>query len=355
MKIQSAPIYLRQALPVFVGLAWLLLAACSTATSPQPSVTATQSVSPAATQPMPTEPSAPTATPLPGKAWLVTPADAPALQDALAQLAGQAGWLTETRPDLQVADLAPEVRVVVFTAPPANLSEMQAAAPQVQFVVVSPVDLPAGANLSVIRQRPEYQAFVAGHIASLYAADWRSAGLLPADGPLGMGLQEAFVNGGRYFCGMCAPGWPLRMLYPQVGALPASSDGAAWLASATEQFDTNKVNLFVVSNEAAQPEVFDYLQGKDQFGVTVRLVGFESPPAEVADQWLVTVRFDTAAALAGLWPQVAAGQGGQVLEAPVVLADIEEENRGVGRMRLIEDLLQEIAAGRIYPFLVPPQ
>lgn len=353
MKIQSANYNLRRALPLFVGLVGLLvLAACSPATS-QPA-TATQAL-PAATQPLPTETSAPTPTPQPGKAWLVTAEESPALQAALTELARQAGWTVETRPALQAAELVPEVRVLVFAAPPANLSELLSAGAQAQFVVLAPVDLPAAPNLSVIRLRPENQAFVAGHIAGLYAADWRAGGLLPADGPLGAGLQEAFVNGARYFCGTCTSGWPLGVFYPQVGALPAISDGAAWQAAAVTLFDTHKVNLFFVSGEAARPEVFSYLQGKEQFGASVRLVGVTAPPPELKDQWLATVRLDASAALSDLWPAVSAGQGGQMVDAPVVLEDLGEEAPGIGRMRLVEELMQEIAAGRIYPFLIPPE
>jgi hypothetical protein len=168
--------------------------------------------------------------------------------------------------------------------------------------------------------------------------------------------MDAFNNGGRYFCGMCGPSWPLDVYYPQTVVLPATSDGAAWQAAAATLFDSQAVNLFFISAEAAKLEVFSYLQGKDQFGVPVRLMGVQSPPAELQSQWLVTVGLDAAGALRELWPTIAAGQGGQALDAQVVLEDLSaDESLGVGRMRLVEELLQEIAAGRIYPLTIPPQ
>jgi hypothetical protein len=34
---------------------------------------------------------------------------------------------------------------------------------------------------------------------------------------------------------------------------------------------------------------------------------------------------------------------------------VSPENLGVGKLRLVEELLQEIAAGRIYPYSVPAE
>lgn len=356
MKIQKLLTPLRRALPI-VLLAAGLLAACSPTTS-QP---AAQTENPQATQTVaqvvPTETSLPpTPTAQPGKTWLVSANGSAALETVLREQAEGAGWTFETRPALQAADLGPEVRVVVFDTPPANLGELITAAPQAQFVVLTPsADMAGAGNLSVIRMRQDYQAFVAGQIAALYADGWRAGALLPADGPLGSGLADAFTNGGRYFCGMCAPGWPLGVYYPLVGALPAASDGPSWQAAAAGLFDEQKVNLFFLSAEAAKPEVYSYLQSKDQFGVTVRLIGVQSPPPELASQWLVTVGLDAAGAMRQLWPAITTGQGGQTVEAPIVLTDMTDESPGIGRMRLVDELLQEIAAGRIYPLTLPSQ
>jgi hypothetical protein len=357
MKNQTSAALLRRALPVLCLLVTsLLLAACSSSTNQPAAATAVPQVSATVALAAATQTIEPTPTPQPAKAWLVTASADPRLAAVVRELAETAGWLYEVRPSLQVAELVPELRVVVLDAPPANLGELLAAAPQVQFVVIASVDLASAPNLSVVRLRPEYQAFVAGYIASLYAADWRSGGLLPADSPLGNGMYEAFVNGGRYLCGMCAPGWPLGVQYPQPGVLPGASDGAAWQGAAATLFDTQKVNLFFLSAESARPEVFSYLQGKDQYGVQVRLIGVVPPPPELQNQWLVTVRFDIAAALRQAWPEISAGLGGQVLEVPVTLEELSDElSLGVGRLRLVDELFKEIAAGRIYPLSVPPE
>jgi hypothetical protein len=336
---------------------FLVIALLASGCTPQAvsQVTSTQA---AATQPpalLPSATSEPSATPQPGRVIFLSPAgsSAQAAQAALDELSAAAGLTLETQSELQPGGLDSTVRVVVALAPPANLNDLVAAAPQTQFVVMSPADLSQAGNLTVIRWRPENQAFLGGFLAVLLSKDWRSGGLLPGDGPLGASLQEAFVNGGRYFCGVCAPGWPLGLTYPQVTALPAASDGPSWQSAAAVMFDNAAVEAYYLSDEAYRQEVFDYLQGKDQFGNTVLVAGTQPPPDALRGQWAATIRFDIPGTLRQVWPDLLAGKGGAVVEAPLALSDVNPENLGQGRQRLVNDLIEELRTGSLYPFTVP--
>jgi hypothetical protein len=336
----------------------VILASLLWACSPPPLVPATPTpVLPTALLASPTSTEVPTATPEPGKVWLVAPAgsDAQAITDLLTGLSEPAGLLLVVQPELQPLSLGPDARLVVFLSAPPNLAELLDSAPQAQFVVLSNSDLPPAQNLSAIRLRPENRAFLAGFISVLLTPDWRSAGLLPADGPLGAGLQEAYINGGRYFCGVCAPGWPLGMYYPQAAQLPSESDGTAWQTAAAGLFDDQKVEAFYMSAEAASPQLYAYLRGRDQFGRTVLLVGDQAPPDELRGQWAATVSFDVLAPLRQMWPNLLAGRGGVVMDAPLALSHISPAAMGEGRLRLVEQLIDEIAAGRVYPFTLPQE
>jgi len=342
----------------FILLITVILSGCTMQpVSPSPTRdSATQEV---AEQPL-VDPSAtpePSPTPQPGKVFLVAPAGSnPAsIQAALAELAGEEELALETLPDLQPDALTQNVRVAVMLSAPGNLADLLAAAPQAQFVVISGTDLPAAGNLTVIRWRPENQAFLGGYIAVLLSTDWRAGALIPTDGPLGAGLQDALENGGSYFCGVCAPGWPLYMTYPQVTALPADSDGLAWQSAATGLFDNGKVETFYLAAEAYHTEVFEYMLGRVQFDKTVLLVGAQTPPDALRPQWAATVGFDTADALRQAWPSLLAGKGGGVVEAPLALSDVNPDNLGKGRQRLVQGLMEELQAGTVYPFSVPAQ
>lgn len=333
----------------------LVLAACSGPTASPTTPTAATESTAATPDVLPTSTAEPWPTPQPGKLVLAAPAgiDVQSLQAVLADAAGQAGLTVETREAMQPADLTPDVKVVVLAAAPANLNDLLAAGQHAQFIVVSDADLNALGNLSVVRRRAEHQAFLGGFISVLLSTDWRAAGLLPSDGPLGEKLAEAYRNGGSYFCGVCAPGWPLGVTYPQVGGLPAATDGPTWQATAVGLFDAQKVEAYYLSGEAAKPEVINHLRGLQQFGADVLVVGVQPPPDALAAQWAATISFDTAAALEQILPGVLSGTGGAQVEAPLVLEHVNEDNLGDGRVRLVEELMAEIAAGRIHPFTVP--
>lgn len=337
-----------------IAIISLLIAGCaSPANTP-----ATPTAAPAAlTVLAPTATTAPSPTPQPNTVLLVAPAgtDAQAGQALLKELIGSSGLVLETRTELQKADLTPGVKIVVALASPAGLSDLVAAAAQTQFLVVSSTDLPAAPNLTVIRERGENQAFVAGFISTLLDTDYRAGGLLPADGSLGDTLKDAFINGGRYFCGVCAPGWPLNTYYPAVAALPAASDGPTWANAAADMFDNKKVSVYFVAPEAARPEVISYLQGKTQAERTVIVLGTQAPPDALRAQWAATVHFDNISALRQAWPDVAAGKGGAVVDAPLLVDNINNSLLGAGRMRLVKDLMDQLKAGKVYPLTIPAQ
>lgn len=282
-------------------------------------------------------------------------ADFQQLQAVVNELSAASGLTLETVPDLQPGGAPPGTRIVLLPTLPANLNDLLSSAPQAQFVVIAEADVPVAANLTVLRQPVEFQAFVGGFISVLLSTDWRSGGLLPTDNSQGAALQDAFINGGRYFCGTCAAGWPLGIYYPQVGALPSASDGSAWQAAAADLFDNKKVEAYYLSKEALKPEVISYLQGKDQFGKLLILTGDQAPPDELRDQWAATVSFDTFTGLREVWPDLLNGKGGVVVETELIVSDVNPQNLGEGRLRLVNELIAEIQAGKIYPFSLPAE
>lgn len=333
----------------------VLFAACNANPVPQTTPAVPTQVDATQAQAEATNTPEPSPTPQPEKALLVAPegSDSQAVRAALAELSDQAGLVFETRAAVQPGEVTQEYRVVILLAAPENLNELVNAAPQAQFLLLAGGETSPAGNLSVIRQRPEDQTFLAGYIAVLLSNDWRAAGLLPADGPLGAELKNAYINGGRYFCGTCAPGWPLGVYYPQAVELSASSDGPTWQAAAADQFDNQKAEVFFLTGEALKPEVIDYLAGREQFGKMLVLLGTQSPPDALREQWAATVRFDLVEPVKQVWPDLLAGEGGAVLDAALVLDEVNSQLLSQGRMRLIEELQAEMQAGRISPLSVP--
>ncbi|MGD0708026.1 MAG: hypothetical protein ABSA51_06180 [Anaerolineaceae bacterium] len=304
--------------------------------------------------PIPTQTPVPsvTPTPAPGRVILVAPdgtaaQDLQAAQSTLKDLAGSSNMVFETRPALQASDITADVKIVVFLTPPANLSDLTNAAGQTQFVVVSTGDLPAAANLTVIRLRQDFQAFIAGYVGALIAYDWRLGGLLPSDNPNSTLEQQAFANGEQYFCGLCNPQFPPFVTLPQITTLASNSDPAAW-QSAFDQIYSITMETVYVAPEASSPDLLNYLAAKN-----LHIIGGQSPTDDLKSHWAATVLYDPMSSLKNIWPSIIAGKGGQTVAASVQVTDTDDGTVGQGKMRLINETISMLMDGSLLPLSTP--
>jgi len=320
-----------------------LLTGCKPSPAEEPTPIPPTDVPPTA---VPTE--APTATPVPGVTVLVTAGatDANLVAATQAQLEGLAqsiGQSLEVRGDVGPGDILPEWKHVVFLSPPANLQDILNAAPQTQFIVVSEIELTPASNLSVIREFPEEQAFIAGYAAVVIANDWRAAALLPSDEPLGALKATGFLKGGQYHCGLCNSYYSPVVRFPIYYSIPANSAPGQWLGGADE-LALSYVYVYYVAPEAASPDLLYTLATR-----SVILLGGQTPPPEVVNLYAATIRFNLADALNSIWPAVSSGQGGQAVKASVELADINAAIFSPGKQAYVQKVIEDLGAGLIYP------
>ncbi|HEX9011981.1 MAG TPA: hypothetical protein VF813_00645 [Anaerolineaceae bacterium] len=341
-------------------LALVVLAGCgpsATARTPDRSAVATIVAATLSASALPTQAAsvaAPSAPAVPtqetgSKAVLVSAAGANSeLEAALKELAGKAGLAVETRAQLAPGDMTPGWKVVVMAAPPANLDQLLSAAPQTQFLVFSAADIPTKAkNLTLVVSHREQEAFLAGYVAELVTGDWRAAGLLASDTPLGGALQDAFLDGGRYYCGRCVPLNPPVAFFPLAASLPANSSPDQWKA-AVDEMQKKILDVVYVSPEASSPDLLNYLAGQK-----VRILGGQPPSPEAQGNWIATLRIDTAASLRSLWPDLLAGKGGQAFSARIAVTDIQAQWLTPGRQRLVTEAIDNLEKGLINPLPAP--
>lgn len=328
---------------------WLLcisfiLAACSTSTAATQTPTGqTPAASPTYTlAPLPSATNTPT--PPPSKVILVAPQGSdPALAQSVAVLLGELaaaqGMSFEETSNLASA---PEfTRVVVFINPGTEIKNLAGNTPNVQFVAIGALDLqPLEANLSQIIIQPEAPAFLAGYIAALVAPDWRTGGLL-VDTP--STLQQAFLNGGRYHCGRCAPQYAPVVLFPVATALPKGSDPTAgW--KAFKELDVNLLEVLYIDPALSDAELLAQFAGQD-----IGLIGGSTPSEDIRQKWIATVRTDSLSALKTLWPDLLAGKGAATLNAPLVVEDINPDWLSDARLRLVLEVVDGLKSGTIAP------
>ena len=63
----------------------------------------------------------------------------------------------------------------------------------------------------------------------------------------------------------------------------------------------------------------------------------------------MTITPDTIKAIQTAWPQLIAGQGGQNVQSPLGIADVDTGVLTEAKLRLVQQVLDELIAGRILP------
>jgi hypothetical protein len=321
----------------------LSIAACGNPFAPKPTAT-----------PIPTQTPVPTVTPTsaPGNVILVAPdgtaaQDLQAAQSTLQDLAGSSSMTFETRPSLQPSDVTAVDKVVVFLTPPANLSDFTNASGQTQFVVISASDLPAAGNLTVIRLRPDFQAFIAGYTGAMFANDWRLGGLFTSDGANSAVQQQAFAAGEEYFCGLCNPQFPPFVPFPEIATQPSNSDAAAWQTAFSQIYSIDMDTVYV-DPAASSPDLLTYLAANK-----LHILGGQSPTDDLKANWAATILYDPMTALKTAWPSLVAGKGGQTVPASIQVTDTFDGSVGQGKLRLINETISMLLDGSLDPAATP--
>ncbi|MEI8131600.1 MAG: hypothetical protein WCG34_04145 [Leptolinea sp.] len=294
---------------------------------------------------------APTATPSASRVALVAPPEirpeeVKTVADAIQPVIAEAGFIVETVAQAPAGSLGPNRVAAIFLSAPPNLVEILAANPQTQIIVVSGNDFQPGANLTILRVHPEFQAFMAGYVAVLAAPNWRVAGLVPYDGGETNLMANAFASGGRYFCGRCGTTVPPFAPYPLTESAPRNASPVEWQAAAANILPAG-IEVVYFSKEAQSPELIQSLASQN-----LLFMGSVSPGDGLRDRWVATISQDTAGALAKILPDVLKGLGGKVMNVGVALTDINEAIITTGKQRLITETNEQLMKGWINPYTV---
>ena len=323
----------------------LVLAACSAKPSPTAVIEATPTLAPEAVF-------TPTSTPEPAVAWLITGTggENPLSSEISAFLNERApidGFTLEVMETFNQGGVPGDLQITVFLSPDEDVASLASNLPDTEFVVIADTDLAPADNLSVIYASENQVVFLAGYLATLNAPDFRSGALLVDGAANTTQLQDSFLNGGRYFCGRCAPVFAPIVLFPQVGLVPASADKAGW-QTAFDALHQNDIELLYVPQEGLQPDFLAYLAGKN-----IGIVSNAPPPAGSEAIWVATVQSDSATALASIWPALTAGEGGKALQSGLALSHVNNANLSPGRQQLAERIIPDLVSGIISPLSVP--
>lgn len=323
----------------------LILGACGQSATPATGPTA-----------VPSNTAVPTATIIPTLstplAILVIPTDfdqaaSDLYQKTLYDLTQQSGYRFQVRNVMTPEDLAdPTLKVVVVVPPDPGVVGMAASAPNVQFLAVDIPDLTAGGNVSVLapNNAVEIPAFLAGYVASMLVEEYHIGMVIPKDDPSAQLALQAFANGKTYYCGLCNTFYFNPISYPTYVEVPQDEDPSRYGGYANVLINDRKVDAMYIYPSLATQEFLDYV------GTTgVLLIGANRPGATRPGGWVMTIQPDSIKAIQLAWSGLIAGQGGQTIQSPIGLVDVDPSILTPGKQRLAQETLDALLAGRILP------
>jgi hypothetical protein len=257
----------------------------------------------------------------------------------LQELAASSGFEYETRTEIQSNEITPDVKVLVFLSHPQNLGSLSNSAPNTQFIVISDQEWTPSTNVTLIRADSTNQVFMAGYAAVMLADNFRGGGLLTSENSNEI---IAFKNGAKYFCGLCnAVITPLNN-YPMTKEISQSSQPADWM-QAFDELNQNTILYVFVPPPAYSTDLFNHIAQ-----TSVKIIGITTPPAEAQAIWAGTFLIDGFTPIKDIWNDVLAGNGGKTVNASLYLADTQAGLISPGKQQLIQQVITELQAGRIY-------
>jgi hypothetical protein len=300
----------------------------------------------------------PTETPIPAPTLVPTPAlplvilvippdldkeTSDAYQKEVYDLAGQSGMRFQVRNSLTTADLEPGLKIVVALPPDPGIAALAAAAPQVQFLAIGIPGISAGGNISALASgsQTDIPAFVAGYTAAMISDDYHFGMLLPKDNAAAQSAATAFANGAAYYCGLCTPFFIANNSFPVFLTIPAEELKGNYLGyvnTLISQYRADTIYLY--------PDI-EIKELTDSLGTTGgQFIGAVLPNPRPGG-WVMTIRPDEVKAISNAWPNLLAAQGGQNVQSPLGLADVDTGILGPGKQRLVQEVLDGLLAGRI--------
>jgi hypothetical protein len=291
----------------------------------------------------------PTLTPTPEipLAILVIPADmdqtlSNLYQKTVYDLTQQAGYRFQVRNSLTTADLEPALRVAIIFPPDPGVADLAAAAPQAQFLAVNIPNLNAGGNISVLANtnRPDVTAFLAGYVGAMTTTDYHIGMLKLKDDPDSQKVAEAFTNGKIFYCGICNPYVGPYYDFPIIQDVPVdapTTDYGGYVNVLTQY----NVEMVYIDPKLATTDMLNAVSSSG--------VSFISPvaPQSALPGLMMSVQPDIIKAIQIAWPDLIAGNGGQMVQSPPELASIDPNLISPGKQRLAEDVLQGLLDGSI--------
>ena len=262
----------------------------------------------------------------------------------LSELAAAEGLAFEQRTSFSLDEPKAEIKLMAAVPPDPGLADLAQSAPATQFLGIAIPGLEPAANLTVIDDRgtsPDKAGFLAGYLAAVATPEWRVGVISSSDTSAGVAQRDGFLNGAVFFCGLCRQTFPPFNTYPMFAEAPANASSSDWLTVADTLID-NAVQTVYVPPGVGDQSLFEYLAEAE-----INILATISPLPGHKSRWIAVISADYPQVIRDIWPNLMAGQSGEVLSAPLTFTDPNFDLFSPGRQHLVEQMLIDLSAGFI--------
>lgn len=267
-------------------------------------------------------------------------------QKTVYDLAFASGFRFQVRNGITPEDLAdPNLKVVIALPPDPGVVNYAATVPNVQFLAVNILNVTAGGNVSVLapNTQVELPAFLAGYTLAMLIEEYHIGMVIPQGDVDAQRAFIAFSNGMKYYCGLCQTIYLSLIGYPTYIEIPSTEDPSKYGSYANVLINDRDVDGLYIYPSLASDDFLSYVGTQG-----VYLTGVNSPEPRPGG-WVMTITPDTIKAIQAAWPQLIAGQGGQNVQSPLGIADVDPGILTEGKLRLVNQVLDDLINGRILP------
>ena len=265
------------------------------------------------------------------------------IQTALEFLVNENGLSLEIVEGLTPGRITTNTRVVVGVGSGLDLNGLAQTNPNVQFIAIEDISALPADNLSVVGSSadPLRLAFMAGYLAALISEDYKVSALVPGGGEESDLILEAFINGARFYCGICQPKYPPYNTFPSWETLTVENTNSNY-QSTVDALAAIGTEVVYLHGSLQSTELLAYLNS-----LGMKVISDQHPETPLTGNWVGTLSLDPVPAFKNLWLDVLAGSGGHQVSASIVLMESENGLVTEGRYRLFEEMIMELETGQI--------
>jgi hypothetical protein len=258
------------------------------------------------------------------------------------ELAQQEGYRFQVRNALTPADLEPALKVVIALPPDPGLAQLAAAAPQAQFLAVNIPDITPGGNLSVLggNIQPDIPAFLAGYIGAMITRDYHLGLVTVKDDPQAQLIDTAYSNGMTFYCGLCNPWAGPFYDFPIDQPVPTDAQPSEYNPYLGVLINYNVQTVYIPPALANEDMLLTASNNGLQFITT-------TAPTRALPGLVAAIQPDVVSAIQSAWPDLVAGHGGETIQSPPTLTNVDSELLSPGKQRLAEEVLKGLLDGSI--------